>query len=326
MLARRMPRFGVKLRGVVSRAIAPLALASSSSACGVAEGGPETRPVASEVYEGPNFYEMEAVTPSKPVPPRPGQASIEDLPGFIGFVGEEGALTTCNSSSRGGTRTGEPDPALMCPAITRASINAFTFSEGSDTTGVFFGADTDVRGGTFFYAPASGTLASDVTGDDWHLYGNIGSISGFGLYLTGCSQLDASAFGGIEFSLWGSIEAGGGLMFVVGTAENQISHEWLNANKPSAETPDEPANLGRCIPLSSRYDGTCSEPRVALSVPASPRTLQVPWRELVAGCPEASVNARELTTIAWYFPQSAAGAYAVDIHIDNLRFTDATPL
>jgi hypothetical protein len=333
-----MPCSGERLRRVVSRAPCPavsrraLALAAGLCACGTAalcacgttERGPEQRQAVPEAYEGPNFYEPPADPPLEPTPN--GASGATGVPGFIGFVGEEGALMTCSAATE---RASAPDigadPGLICAPIMRATISDFTFA-GGDTANVYFGAESDLRGGTFFYPSGPNALTSDVTGGDWHIQGRVDGVSGFGLYSSGCTQMDAAAYGGIEFSAWGSIADGGGLFFFVGTAANQISHAWLNNNKPSADTPDEPTNLGRCVPVANRYDGTCSEPRTEISLTPSPTTLQVSWRDLIAGCPEATVNSREVISIAWYFPQSPAGAYDVDIHIDNLRFTDATPL
>jgi hypothetical protein len=38
------------------------------------------------------------------------------------------------------------------------------------------------------------------------------------------------------------------------------------------------------------------------------------------------VDPSEITSIAWYFPQVGQGPYSVDIHIDDLRFTNEGPL
>lgn len=321
-----MARPGDSLRAGLAHVLAGvLVMASANVACGTAESAAEPPPGAPAEFEGPNFYEMSAPAPLAPGQLMPnGQPTVGELPGFMGFVNEEEARLSC-SAAVGREEPDVLDPTLACRPILRAMISDFTYA-GGDPTGVYFGEDSDLRGGTYFYASGPGGLSSDVTGDDWHLSGRISGISGFGLYLDGCALLDGSAFGGIEFSLWGSIGEGGSLVFFVGTAENQISHTWLNANKPSPDTPDEPPNLGRCIPYTTRYDGTCSEPRAVLTATESPVTLQVGWRDLVTGCPAPSVNAAEVTTIAWYFAQSPSGVYDVDIHIDNLRFTNASPL
>ncbi len=314
------------LRGLAARA-AWLALGCCPVACGADEGTAEPRGEAPATFEGPNFYEPgggPGPEPQQPAADSPPVAS--PVPGFVGFVGEEAALATCSAATgRDSVPADEADPSLMCRPITRASISDFPYA-GGDTRGVFFGAASDVVGGTFFYPEGAGALGSDVTGNDWHLSGTVAAISGFGLYLSGCSQLDAAAYGGIEFNVWGSLGQGGSLVFFVGTAANQVAHTWINENKANPADPDEPPNLGRCIPLSNRYDGTCTEPRTAVPVAATPTTVQVPWRALTDGCPELSVNPREITAIAWYFAPSPSGPYDVDIHIDDLRFADVSPL
>lgn len=326
MIAERMARPGECLRaGSKGGFWCALLLGTSNAACGAAEQEPEPGSGGPAEYEGPNFYEMASGGSSALPAPEPGGLSgVETLPGFIGFVEDEEAILSCSLVTE---RAEAPptDPALRCAPITRGTLSSFDTASG-DPSGVYFGADSDVRGGTYSYASVAGDLRSDVTGGDWHLSGRISGIAGFGVYLEGCRQLDGSEFGGIEFSLWGSIGQGGSLVIIVGTAENQVSSGWLNANKPSPEAPDEPANLGRCVPFTSRYDGTCSEPRAALAVTDTPVTRLVGWRDLSAGCPASSVNAAELTTIAWYFPESPDGPYDVDIHIDNLRFASASPL
>jgi hypothetical protein len=325
MISVRMARPGDSLRAGPENAFAGvLVLASMHIACGTAESGPEPRPGTPTEYEGPNFYEMSAAPPVPGQLLPSGQPSIGELPGFMGFVSEEEALLSCSAA----TERREPptlDPTLSCAPITRPTISDFSYA-GGDGTGVSFGADSDVRGGTYFYASEPGNLRSDVTGNDWHLSGRVSGISGFGLYLDGCALLDGSAFGGLEFNLWGNIGAGGSLVFFVGTADNQISYTWLNENRPTPDTPDERPNLGRCIPFTTRYDGTCSEPRATLTVAEEPVVLQVAWRDLGNGCPSVSVVAEEVTSIAWYFPEAASGPYDVDIHIDNLRFANASPL
>ena len=109
--------------------------------------------------------------------------------------------------------------------------------------------------------------------------------------------------------------------FFVGSAAHQVSSTWLNTNKPAPTDADEPPNAGRCIPLAQRFDNTCREPRIGLPVTDAPTLIQVHWRDLVDGCPEASVNSTELTSIAWYFPPSSQD-YAIDIHLDDLRFAE----
>ena len=205
--------------------------------------------------------------------------------------------------------------------MSQPAISSFTFAPGASTSTVSFSADAAFPGGTFFYPDATTALTSDVTGNDWHLSGTVGTLSGFGLFMRDCRRLDASAYGGVAFRFWGRIEPPGSLVFFVGSAAHQVSSAWLNAHKADPMAADEPSNSGRCIPLAQRYDNTCREPRIGLPVSETPTQVQVHWRDLVDGCPEASVNATEITSIAWYFPP-ATRAYEIDLHLDDLRFAD----
>jgi hypothetical protein len=269
-------------------------------------------------YEGPNFYESEQARRANAGPPPEPPASD-----FFAAPLQDGTLATgCVSSERASDDDGERKTlGLECPPILEPAISAFTFRAGVSPSGVNFGPDAAFPGGTYFYPDASNALQSDVTGNDWHLSGTVSNLSGFGLFLNGCRELDASAYGGIAFRVWGHIDAPGSLVFFVGSADQQVSSNWLNAHEPSPEDADEPTNLGRCIPLGQRYDNSCRESRIGLPVTEVPTPIQVQWRDLVDGCPAASVDAREITSIAWYFPPASPG-YRVDLHIDDLRFAE----
>jgi hypothetical protein len=291
-------------------------------ACNSAELPPESALGPAAAFEGPNFYESgSSEVPDMSddrgdAPPIPASA-----PGFVGFVGGDEPASACAVSGRI-EGEGPLDVGLTCPPIAGPAISDFAFAGGSATDATFgFGAS--FAGGTFTYGDG---LRSQLTEGDWHLSGTVGSLSGFGLYLAGCKQIDASAYRGLAFSLRGSIAPGGSLVFFVGTASNQVSYRWLNENKLSSTDADEAPNLGRCVPVTNRYDGTCREARFTLPVSEEPTQVRVLWQQLSEGCPDPSVDPSELTAIAWYFPQLSTGPYTVDIHIDDLGFTDISPL
>lgn len=287
-------------------------------ACGTSGGADADAIATREGYEGMNFYETNGDEP-----PSIDSAPVGSVPGFYEFVsGEE--LPIC-SAGVGERPTAAPgDSTLACPQVTREVISDFTFA--GNPNGVNFTGDAAFPGGTYHYPDAPDALRSDVTNGDWHIHGTVRDVSGFGLYFNACQQVDAAAYRGIAFKLWGQLGDGGALVFFVGTSVNQVASTWVNANKASPSVPDEPANMGRCVPLGSRYDGTCREARRVLNVPAEPQNSLVLWRDLGDGCPDPSVDPSEINTIAWYFPQPVRGSYTVDIHIDDLRFTDEGPL
>jgi hypothetical protein len=270
-------------------------------------------------YEGPNFYETDEARRVQNAPAQPEPPTTD----FFAAALQDGTTATaCSSSPRetddGGTQTAL---GLECPPPPSSAISSFAFSPGGNATGVNFGTGAAFPGGTFFYPNVSSGLHSDVTGNDWHLYGTVADLSGFGLFLSGCREIDASEYGGIAFRLWGTVEAPGSLVFFVGSAAHQVSSDWLNAHKASPNDPDEPPNLGQCIPIGQRYDNSCREPRIGLPVTEAPVLIQVQWRDLLDGCPVASVDASRITSIAWYFPPASPG-YKIDIHLDDLRFTE----
>jgi hypothetical protein len=210
-------------------------------------------------------------------------------------------------------------PSPDCPPLSRPTISEFTFTPGGNPRGTSFGEDASFQGGTYFY-PSDRALTSSVTDGNWHLSGTVDTISGFGLFLNACQPMDASAFSGIAFTLWGNIEGDRTLAFFIESAAHQVSSQWINANKANPEDPDVLDNSGRCFPAASRYDGTCREPRVMLELTSEPTTVEIPWADFAGGSPVPALDASEITAIAWSLPQPDDTPYSVDIHIDDLRF------
>lgn len=293
-----------------------IALASALLACGSpGSSGPGSGELAANSgYEGMNFYEANGDEP-----PSIDSVPLGDVPGSYELVSGE-PLPACNVPL-GQRATAEPDArATACPPATREMISDFAFT--GNPSSVTFGPDSALPGGTYSYGSS---LVSDVTDGDWHIRGRIREISGFGLYLE-CGLVDAAAYRGMAFRVWGRVGDGGVLVFYVGTAQNQVASSWINDDETSGDSADEPPNAGRCIPLGGRYDGTCREARRIVNVTPEPEPTVIQWRDLGDGCPEPSVDPSEITSIAWYFPQPLSGSYDVDIHIDDLRFSDEGPL
>ncbi|MEO8185039.1 MAG: hypothetical protein ABI895_40050 [Deltaproteobacteria bacterium] len=217
------------------------------------------------------------------------------------------------------TSTGDRNSLPGCAPITQPSISDFTNSPGSSATSALFGMDAAFLGGTYFYS-SSGSLSSSMLDANWHLSGTVDSNSGFGLYSNACQPFDASTFLGMAFNLWGHIDGDQQLVFFVESAAQQVSSSWLNANKADPTDPDSPPSSGRCIPTTSRYDGSCREPRMLLTVTSEPVAVVIPWADFAGGSPVATLDPRELTAIAWSLPPPGDTPYGVDIHIDDLRF------
>ena len=254
------------------------------------------------------------------------------------------------SGGTGGSATGlANDPAFgvgtACPPVAQALITDFTYAGAASSdagaadggvtppvasaTDVTFGDFVStLSGGTFNY-PTTGAypVTSDVTMSNWHLSGTIGDYSGFGLFLTDCNIVNASAFDGISFTVRGNVELMGSVTFSVGTSEDDVSHLWLNS-QPTPPNPPAVPNSGTCIPANNQYDGTCGSPSYTVPVTPTETTVTVAWEQLSAGRPRASVDPEKLTSIVWIFPPPpGAGTvtpvpYEADIFIDDLRFVD----
>lgn len=265
--------------------------------------------------------------------------------------GGSGGNTGGNAGAAGSAPSIEDDPAFgvgaPCPPVTQALITDFTFAGAASAdagasaadsgavlpvataTGVTFGDFVStLSGGTFQY-PGAGAYAisSDVTMSNWHLSGTIGDYSGFGLFLTGCNVVNASAFDGISFTVRGDVALMGSLTFSVGTSDNDISHLWLNS-QPTPPDPLAVPNSGTCIPADNQYDGSCGSPSYSVPVTPTETTVTVTWEQLSAGRPRASVDPEQLTSIVWIFPPPpGAGTatpvpYEADVVIDDLRFVE----
>lgn len=246
-------------------------------------------------------------------------------------------------------------PPGVCASVADPLLLDFSSPGDSPEQAVFGDFDAVLSGGTYIYprtsdppgaplpgaqppigqapgsgnGPAPGGLASDVTAGDWHISGSVVEQSGFGLFLD-CQLLDASSFEGIAFRISGRMggAAGAGrVLFLVGTAENEVSSAWYLANDGTSVP-----SSGRCTPALSEYDGTCNQARIEIEVGAASREVFVPFSALSDGSPEPGVNPAEITTLAWALPAPAldrAGnvqPYAVDLRIDDIRFVEALPL
>jgi hypothetical protein len=271
-----------------------------------------------------------------------GGASTSGSGGTSGTSGSGGA-----GGAMGGGITDNPEFGLKipCPPPTQALILDFAPAGGSpsaDAGGADAAAPAPVRdasfgmygvtfaGGTYYY-PADGPwpIGSDVAQGNWHMTGDVGTYSGFGIYIVACNVLDASAYDGISFTISGSVAMGNALSMNVATSGNEVSHVWINTLAVPPPATPAAINSGRCIPASTnQFDGSCASPSVSVPVTAAPTTVTVLWSQLTGGQPAASVDPTEILGISWAFPvPPGAGTatpmpYPIDIVIDDIGFVD----
>jgi len=243
-----------------------------------------------------------------------------------GSSGSDQAAT--GGSPAGGNKgTGGTTPTGGSTASTDGKLCSTPQALISDFSQAQFGSATTLAGGEYVY-PTTGTygLTSDFSGGNWHISGTVGDYSGFGLYLDGCSHIDASAFKGISFKVSGTVEQGGGITLEISTLNDTITATWLNSHGGNVPATDP----GRCLPPTTDVNqwaqSTCAEPQQVIPVTTTPTVQTILWSDFSGGKPEATVKASDITSIHWFFPNpdgigsGTPTPYKVDITIDDLSF------
>jgi hypothetical protein len=260
--------------------------------------------------------------------------SQEASPTGGGGSGGGSSAGTSGAGTTGSGGSGAVSEGVMCYPVTMPLITDFTYNpDGGAMDQVTFGDfATTLSGGEFAYPPATSMypLTSSVTGNNWHLTGNIGDYSGFGLYYTAnsmaCNRLNAMAYRGISFTISGTV-MGNSLTFEVDTIENTIAPSWLITHGAPTTATTEP---GHCIPnpaAVNQYAQTdCVPPTIAVPVTATPTMRTVLWSDFTTGKPRMAPNPANIVGIRWILPNPPGVAttgvtpYQADIVIDNLSF------
>jgi hypothetical protein len=247
--------------------------------------------------------------------------------GGAGGSSGTGGTTSAGGSGGGTTTTPTGTDGKLCPPPAQALITDFTHDPSADATQVHFGGTGSLAGGEYVY-PTSGTypLTSDMTGNSWHISGDAGDYSGFGLYFDNCSRIDASAYKGISFKVSGVVEQGGGITFQIDTLNDTIAATWLKSHGGS---PTDGAP-GRCLPPDSAPNQwaqtACANPTQSIPVTDTPTVQTILWGDFAGGAPEASVTASDIVAIHWVFPNpsgvgtSSVTPYKIDVTLDDLSF------
>ncbi len=188
-------------------------------------------------------------------------------------------------------------------------------------------------GGESTYANAGGTISSNVTQGDWHITAHVANYSGFNLYFDDvhvggnpCNVLNASAYTGISFTIWGTT-AGNPITMAVGIVDDTPAPSWFSSVDAGSVT-----GPGSCIPTSGSqyYHPGCADPSYAITVAtgatsaATAQTVSLKWTDFAGGGCKPNVLPEQIVSVSWQFLWSTmppTTPYDVDIHIDNLTFT-----
>jgi hypothetical protein len=259
-----------------------------------------------------------------------------------GGGGTSGSDVVCNPTNgnfAAGAGVACPAPAVS-GLITDFTVSADAGVPDGGATQARFGDDsTALSGGESTYANSPGTISSDVSGGDWHIQANVANYAGFGLYFDPvpvtvnnvsipCNMVDASAFTGISFTVWGST-AGNGITMAMGIVDDTPTPSWFTSVGVTM-----PPSAGSCIPApagTQYYHPGCADPTAAaVNIPStavsasSAQPVSLKWTDFVNGACKPNVIPGQIVSISWQFAWGTPGPttpYAVDIHIDNLKFT-----
>ena len=277
----------------------------------------------------------------------------QDGPGSVLDSSPEAAFDATSRMDATSAEAGAPDgtttdgrTAMQCPAPTMDAAPpsnppppaCVTFAVGSDRIATFAGSSSwafgmwgvgPVAGGTFAYPtcvsyppePAA-PLFQDFTASNWHITGNVGTYSGFGLWwevATGdagpvqaysMGVLDASAFAGIQFDISGDAGPLGVLTLNVQSAEQQAT-----------TTAAGLATCGACEPDAGPCTGsTASVP----SITSTPRTVSLYWSDFMNKGGGATFDPAKIVAIDWSVPWvQGATPYAIDVTLANIQFMAA---
>jgi hypothetical protein len=203
---------------------------------------------------------------------------------------------------------------------------------------VFGGWGESIFGGVYVYPgnpsstdPCAGAaseypLTSTTSDGAWHLTGQVGTYSGAGLwwncntsttstpaYAASCT-IDASAYTGISFSVWGNA---GPAVGDAGSGGINVSVSDPGTTKPTTDSAGGPSNCGTCT-------SSCGS-SVLVPVGATPSTVSLTWAQLGVTNPAAitgiSISLTVPPNMNWSTGISSS-PYALDISIADLRFTN----
>lgn len=175
-------------------------------------------------------------------------------------------------------------------------------SDFSDWAGTNWGVDGALTGTAFRYSGETTTMFDyqlDFAQENMHVSGTVMDYGGFGMAFDIC--VDASAFTGIQFDLWGVSNS---TVFQIQTSEDQN----MEYGDPKATC--DVAVSGECAIPASRIQ----------TVMETQTTVQLPFADFSGGVPVSTVSTNQLIGLQWQFECGVAEGCPVDVRIDNVTF------
>ena len=243
--------------------------------------------------------------------PDPGTGGTAGTPGASGSTGTAGTGGTAGSGTAGtattagtaaggagtaGSGTGGSGGGGSANACKGTKPTSNVISSFGDLVAGTSGQLTfmaGIPGGSFTY-PTTAITAAD-SGMALNIKGNVGTYSGFGIYLNDCA--DMSLYTGVSFHIKGNAGGSGTLNFRV---------------QLNSDTPVDNANKkGTCVatdPMDTY--ASCHHPAIDITgITADGKTVMVNFTDLTGGKPTVAVDPKEIVGFEWAFtyPDVSAG-------------------
>ncbi|HEX9294306.1 MAG TPA: hypothetical protein VF881_00670 [Polyangiaceae bacterium] len=229
--------------------------------------------------------------------------------------GAAGASGTSGTGGAGEGGSGGSGGSLMpypCAGV-RPPSAAITDFSGTDPRGTWGDPSSGFSGGMYVYGDADGDLAADLTGvadlaaKNFHVTGQVGTYSGFGIYFSQCAN--ASQYKGISFKLTGTTT--GSIVF------------YLLINETS---PIDPINMiGACSFTSEQTKYVeCVNPSKVVTPTGNVTFL---FSDLTGGKPRA-LDPEQIHGMSWALVWAPGVVpYSVDLRLDDVAFVgDGAPM
>jgi len=207
-------------------------------------------------------------------------------------------VSVTGSSGSGGT--GGTGMTVACEPEAPPSAYISDFSDWANMTS--WGASDALTGKSFKYNGENTTTWAfelDAALQNMHVTGTVMDYAGFGMSFDIC--VDATAFTGIQFDLWGTSTS---TVFQIQTSEDQ------NKAYDDPKAVCDVAVSGECAIPASRIQTVMTEQT----------TVQLPFADFSGGVPVSTVSTNQLIGLQWQFECGNAEGCPVDVRIDNVTF------
>jgi hypothetical protein len=258
--------------------------------------------------------------------------------GSISDAAGDGA-TTCNDTPMAFCMASPPARALIADFTLAADAAApLATCDGNNLLNAYGTYGDEYFGGTYVYptlcgnacilaqGPSTTPLSQALGQGNWHITGQVGIYSGFGIYMshrtapidpaTGTapyagnpySVMDASMYRGIQFTISGDAGATGSVILQMGSAATTVSTD-TQVNDLHPLPGRTFTTCGTCLVTP------CGNADVIVPVTSTPTTKTVTWAEAGITDPNAFM------TVSWRFSYTTGAApYPVDVTVDDIQF------